>query len=70
MGAAVALALAGCEEQASDPMSGLDPKSARDPWRRRTSRSPTSKGVARSCLTPGDASRPPSDFSQAQRIEI
>jgi hypothetical protein len=68
MGAAVALALVGCGK-ANDPMSGLDPK-AREFMEKANIQVADVENAAQSCVSPGDARRPPSDFSQAQRIEI
>jgi hypothetical protein len=69
MGAAIALALAGCQRKANDPMGELDPK-AREFMEKANIQVADVERVGRSCLSPGDASRPASEFSQAQRIEI
>ena len=69
MGLAVALALAGCERKARDPMSGLDPK-AREIMEKANIQVADVERLGQDCLRPGDANRPASDFSQAQRLEI
>ncbi|HYI48253.1 MAG TPA: hypothetical protein VEX35_07300 [Allosphingosinicella sp.] len=69
MGAVVALALAGCERRADDGVSGLDPKQ-REFLDKANIQVADVERVGRGCVGPGNASRPGSDFSQAERLEI
>lgn len=67
--AAVALALAGCNrEQPRDPMSGLDQKS-RDVLAKANIQVDTER-LSQTCIRPGDANRPISAFSDAERREL
>jgi hypothetical protein len=69
IGAAIALALVGCEqERPRDPMSGLDRKS-RDILEKANIQIDTDR-LAQTCMRPGDASRPIAAFSEAERLEL
>lgn len=67
--AVAALALAGCKKEPRDPMSGLDPK-AREFMEKANIQAADVERLGQDCIRPGDASRPISDFTQAQRLEM
>ena len=69
MCAVAALALAGCKkEQPRDPMSGLDQKSRE--ILEKANIQVDAERLSQTCLRPGDANRPISSFSQAERLEL
>jgi hypothetical protein len=68
MGAAVALALAGCKERPRDPMSELDQRH-RDVLAKANIQIDAER-LSQNCIRPGDANRPISDFTEAQRLEL